>query len=72
MGTQACVFYGAAEFSRILDLLILEDATNLATALLALNAEVIAVPLWNSGICCAGTRSIFAAAGKMLRDCESI
>ena len=47
MGTQASVFYGAAEFSRILDLLILADATNLAnlaTALLALDAEVIAVP----------------------------
>ena len=30
MGGQACVFYGAAEFSRDLDLLILADAENLA------------------------------------------
>lgn len=48
MGGQACIFYGATEFRRILDLLILADATNLAnlaTALAALDAEVIAVPL---------------------------
>jgi hypothetical protein len=47
MGGQACVFYGAAEFSRDLDLLILADAgnlANLARALDALAAEVIAVP----------------------------
>lgn len=29
MGGQACVFYGAAEFSRDLDLLILADEANL-------------------------------------------
>ena len=29
MGGQACVFYGAAEFSRDTDLLILADAENL-------------------------------------------
>ena len=29
MGGQACVFYGAAEFSRDLDLFVLADATNL-------------------------------------------
>jgi hypothetical protein len=47
MGGQACIFYGAAEFSRDLDLLIPADATNLPNlerALEALNAEVIAVP----------------------------
>ena len=47
MGGQACVFYGAAEFSRDLDLLILADAKNLAilsAALDALDAQVIAVP----------------------------
>jgi hypothetical protein len=47
MGGQACIFYGAAEFSRDLDLLILADAANLpklARALDALDAEVIAVP----------------------------
>jgi hypothetical protein len=44
MGGQACIFYGAAEFSRDLDLLILADATNLPNLLRALDAEVIAVP----------------------------
>ena len=29
MGGQACVFYGAAEFSRDTDLLVLADTTNL-------------------------------------------
>ena len=47
MGGQACVFYGAAEFSRDTDLLILADAANLArleAALRDLQAERIAVP----------------------------
>jgi len=47
MGGQACIFYGAAEFSRDLDLLVLADAMNLsylARALDTLEAEVIAVP----------------------------
>jgi hypothetical protein len=47
MGGQACIFYGAAEFSRDLDLFILADATNLSNLLRAfdaLDAEVIAVP----------------------------
>jgi hypothetical protein len=47
MGGQACVFYGAAEFSRDTDLAIVADAANLARlrkALDALEAEVIAVP----------------------------
>jgi hypothetical protein len=47
MGGQACVLYGAAEFSRDTDLLILADAGNLARlrkALAELRAEVIAVP----------------------------
>jgi hypothetical protein len=47
MGGQACIFYGAAEFSRDLDLLILADAASLldlARALEALDAEVVAVP----------------------------
>lgn len=47
MGGQACVFYGAAEFSRDTDLLILADAANLArleAALGDLQAERIAVP----------------------------
>lgn len=47
MGGQACVFYGAAEFSRDVDFAILTDARNLARlrrALADLQAEVIAVP----------------------------
>ncbi|MDB6019931.1 MAG: hypothetical protein JWR19_4420 [Pedosphaera sp.] len=47
MGGQACVFYGAAEFSRDTDLAIVPDAANLArlrSALDDLSAEVIAVP----------------------------
>jgi hypothetical protein len=47
MGGQACIFYGAAEFSRDLDLLILADAENLPKlmhALEALSAEVISFP----------------------------
>ncbi len=47
MGGQACVFYGAAEFSRDTDFAILADAANLARlrrALRELRAELIAVP----------------------------
>ena len=47
MGGQACVLYGAAEFSRDLDLALLPDPANLdllQAALSDLEAEVIAVP----------------------------
>lgn len=47
MGCQACVFYGVAEFSRDVDLLVLADAENLGrlrSALDALDATVIAIP----------------------------
>ena len=47
MGGQACVFYGAAEFSRDTDFAILAAAANLARlrkALAELQAELIAVP----------------------------
>jgi hypothetical protein len=47
MGGQACVLYGAAEFSRDTDLAILASAANLARLRLAmddLQARVIAVP----------------------------
>jgi hypothetical protein len=47
MGGQACVLYGAAEFSRDTDLAVLADAENLARldrALTELRAECIAVP----------------------------
>jgi hypothetical protein len=47
MGGQACVFYGAAEFSRDIDLLVLTEPGNIAlirTALGDLQATPIAVP----------------------------
>jgi len=47
MGGQACVFYGAAEFSRDADFAVLADAANLGRlrkALAELQAEPIAVP----------------------------
>jgi hypothetical protein len=47
MGGQACVFYGAAEFSRDADFAILASPENLGrlgAALAALQAQVIAVP----------------------------
>lgn len=46
MGGQACVFYGAAEFSRDLDLLVLVNSENLQhlrQALESLYAKSIAV-----------------------------
>ena len=51
MGGQACVFYGAAEFSRDLDLLILAEPQNLdrfRSGLRDLAAEPIAVPPFDS------------------------
>jgi hypothetical protein len=47
MGGQACVFYGAAEFSRDTDIVLLLDPDNLrrlGAALKDLDAECIAVP----------------------------
>ena len=47
MGGQACVFYGAAQFSRDVDLAILAGRENLAAleaALAELQAKVVAVP----------------------------
>jgi hypothetical protein len=47
MGGQACVFYGAAEFSRDTDIVILASPDNIArlqAALVQLKAQCIAVP----------------------------
>jgi hypothetical protein len=47
MGGQACVFYGAAQFSRDADIAVLADRANLCrlqTAIDELQAEVMAVP----------------------------
>ena len=52
MGGQACVFYGAAEFSRDVDFAILVNSANLARlkqVLEDLQAKVIAVPPFNAG-----------------------
>jgi hypothetical protein len=57
MGGQACVFYGAAEFSRDTDLAILADGENLArlqSALDELQAELIAVPSFDPAYLHAG------------------
>ena len=57
MGGQACVFYGAAEFSRDSDFAILADEGNLARlkqALGELQAEVIAVPPFDPGFLAKG------------------
>jgi hypothetical protein len=51
MGGQACVFYGAAEFSRDTDLAVLPDPENLAalqSALDDLGAKLIAVPAFDA------------------------
>ncbi len=50
MGGQACVLYGAAEFSRDVDLALLPDPANLdrlTAAMADLQTEVIAVPPFN-------------------------
>ena len=52
IGGQACVFYGAAEFSRNTDLAIVADAANLVRlrrALGDLQADVIAIPPFELG-----------------------
>ena len=49
MGGQACVFYGAAEFSRDTDLAVLADASNLSRlrkARAELQADPIAALNW--------------------------
>lgn len=51
MGGQACVFYGAAEFSRDVDFVILAEPENLRrlkAALHELQAEVIAIPAFEA------------------------
>jgi hypothetical protein len=53
MGGQACVFYGAAEFSRDTDLVILADAANLARLRRAL-ADLRAEPPFEPEYLCRG------------------
>jgi hypothetical protein len=57
MGGQACVFYGAAEFSRDTDLAILADSRNLTRLQAALDellARVIAIPRFDPAYLHAG------------------
>jgi hypothetical protein len=70
MGGQACVFYGAAEFSRDTDFAILADAVNLARlrkALAELQAEPSPSRRLPSNISGAAMPSIFAAS--ILKPC---
>ena len=66
MGGQACVFYGAAEFSRDTDFAILADAANLAAAAHRRSRNCRPNPspfrLLNRNISGAVTPSIFAAS----------
>jgi hypothetical protein len=74
MGGQACVLYGAAEFSRDLDLALLPDPTNLdrlEAALAELDAEVIAVPPFSLKLLAEGSQSTFAAGNRKSQDCGS-
>jgi hypothetical protein len=53
MGGQACILYGAAEFSRDVDLAVLADQGNLArlqAALRALDAEPVFVPVLSAEV----------------------
>ena len=64
MGGQACVFYGAAEFSRDTDFAILADTANLARlrkALADLRAD--SEGKWRGGAMSGGIRS-----GKILQN----
>ena len=65
MGGQACVLYGAAEFSRDLDLALLVEEANLEwfrELLAELQAERVAVPPSIRSICCEVTPSTSATS----------
>jgi hypothetical protein len=65
MGGQACVFYGAAEFSRDVDLAIHADSENLdrlQSAFAELQAEVIAVPSFTEDVLRRGHAAHFRCA----------
>ena len=70
MGGQACVFYGAAEFSRDCDIVIVADQENLTrldAALEELQAVSIAVPPMDRFISNVDMRSISVANIPMRR-----
>jgi hypothetical protein len=75
MGGQACVFYGAAEFSRDTDFAILANPENLArlrSALDELQAEVIAVPPFEAKYLRKGHAVHFGVNIPMWSACEWI
>ena len=77
MGGQACIVYGASEFSRDVDLAILADPDNLTRlrgALAELRAAVIAVPPFEPEILARGHAVHFrcAAAGDMRLDVMAV
>ncbi|GLC28309.1 hypothetical protein rosag_48220 [Roseisolibacter agri] len=77
MGGQACIVYGASEFSRDVDLAICAAPDNLArlgAALTDLRAEVIAVPPFEPEVLARGHAVHFrcAAAGDMRRDVMAV
>ena len=68
MGGQACVIYGAAEFSKDIDFVILADPPNLErveAAMASLEAEIRLCSISDS-------QSISVAKLKDLQDCGSI
>nr|WP_285964774.1 hypothetical protein [Oscillatoria laete-virens] len=72
MGGQACVLYGAAEFSRDTDFVLLADEENLLAlkqALDSLDAERIAVPPFEKKYLIRGIRFIFVAVIRMWPVC---
>lgn len=66
MGGQACVFYGAAQFSRDVDLALLaseENFSRLLAALEELHAERIAVPQFDPALLARGHAAHFRCQG---------
>lgn len=66
MGGQACVFYGAAQFSKDIDLVLLaseENFSRLLAALKDLNARRIAVPRFDAGLLARGHAVHFRCQG---------
>ena len=70
MGGQACVLYGAAQFSRDTDVALAIDPENLARldrALRALRAELIAVPPFTADVLARGLAPAARRAGRNAR-----
>jgi hypothetical protein len=75
MGGQACVFYGAAEFSRDIDLALLADSENikrLGFALRELQVDLIAVPPMDMRIFCVGMPFTFVVRHLVRKNSVSM